>query len=159
MKGSGKGLVDFEFFPCFPHNLRCDLGASVRDDLLGKARSSPDMIQVELGGLFSHNGFPTWCNNDGFAEAIDNHKHGVGVLRFREVCDKVHGDDLPDIGRNLIWLERDMCLWFVLGGLADRTSVDVVFGIDGEARPSIFSSDQLVCLSSAWVSSCKVIVM
>ena len=79
MKGSGEGLTDFELFPCFPHNLGCELGTSVRDDLLGKARSSPDVVEVELGSLFGHNGFSTGRDNDGFAEPIDNHKHGVGV--------------------------------------------------------------------------------
>ena len=75
MKGSGEGLADFEFFPCFPHDLGCELRTSVRDDLLEMARSLPDMIKIKLGSLFSCNGFSTWRDNNGFAEMIDNHKH------------------------------------------------------------------------------------
>ena len=75
VKGNGEGLTDFELFPCFSHDLECELGASVQDDLLEKAHSLPDMIEIELGGLFCRDGFLTQCDDDGFAEVINDYKH------------------------------------------------------------------------------------
>ena len=56
----------------------------------------PNMIKVELSGFFSSNGLSAGNNDDGFGETVDNNKHGVGIIRFREVGDKVHSDGFPD---------------------------------------------------------------
>ena len=56
----------------------------------------PNMIKVQLSCLFSSNGLSTWDYDNGLGEMVNNNKHEVGVVRFREVSDKVHSDGLSN---------------------------------------------------------------
>jgi hypothetical protein len=52
-----------------------------------------------------------------------------------------------------------MIPWFVLGGLADSASIDIVFGELGKARPPVFSGYKFIGFPAAWVSYGWVIMI
>jgi len=135
VKGHGKGLHDFEFFPNLSHQLGGKLRTSVRDDLVGQACSFPDLFEIEKGSLFGCYRFLTGGNNDSFTKAVDDYKHGVISLRFREVSNKVHCDGLPYAWRGDKRLQWDLGLWFDFGRLACGASIDIVVDKLGNSWP------------------------
>ena len=64
--------------------------------MLWKSYATPNMIKVQLSGFFSSDGLLTGNNDDGLGEMINNNEHGVGIIGFGKVSDKVHGDGFPD---------------------------------------------------------------
>ena len=112
-----------------------------------------------MGGLFGCDGFSAGGDDDSFAKAIDYNEHGVGVSRFWEVGDEVHSYRFPDVGRDRVRLQRNSGSLFVLRGLADRASVDVVSGELGEAGPPVFSGDEFIGFPSAGVAYGGMVVV
>jgi hypothetical protein len=98
-------------------------------------------------------------DNNSFAEAVDNNKHGISVSRFREIGDKIHGNGLPDVSRDQIWLHGDLGVWFIFSGLTDSAAVYIVFGKLEKARPPVFSEDEFIGLPSSRVAYGRVIVV
>ena len=52
-----------------------------------------------------------------------------------------------------------MGLWFVFGRLACSTSIYVVFGELGEARPPVFSEDEFIGFLTTEVADCRVVMV
>ena len=64
MEGGGQRLLNVQFFSCFLHYFRGKLRALVRDDLLGKSCLLPNIVNIELGCLFSGDSFPIGGEDD-----------------------------------------------------------------------------------------------
>jgi hypothetical protein len=96
--------------------------------MLWESSSSPDVIQVELGGFFCSDRFAARSDDNGFTEAIYYNEHRIRVARFGEVSDKVHGDGFPYSGRDGVRMQGYLSTWFVFGRLANGTSIHVVLG-------------------------------
>jgi hypothetical protein len=99
--------------------------------------------------FFSSDGLVAGGDDNSFAEAVYNDEHGISILRFREISDKIHGNGLPDASRDRVWLHGDLGAWFIFSGLTDSAAVYIVFGKLGKARPPVFSGDKFVGLPSA----------
>jgi hypothetical protein len=123
-----QGLIYVKFAPGFSHEFGGKLGASVGDYMLWESRSSPDVIQVELGRFFGGDCFAAGGDNNGFTETVHYDEHRISIAGFREVGDEVHSDGSPHSGRNRVRVQGYLSTWFVFGGLANGTSIHVVLG-------------------------------
>jgi hypothetical protein len=112
-----------------------------------------------LCGFFSSDGFSTGGDDDSFAEAVDNNEHGVSVLGFWEVRNKVHSDRFPNASRDWVWLHGHLGAWLVLSSLTDGTSIYVVLGKLGKARPPVLSEDELVGLPPSGVAYGRMVMV
>ena len=128
VEGRRQGLIYIKLAPGFSHKLESKLWASIGDYMLWESSSSPDIIQVELSGFFCSDSFATQSDNDGFTKAVYHNEHGVSIVGFWEVSDKVHSDGFPYSGRDRVRMQRYLSTWFIFGGLTCGTSVYVVLG-------------------------------
>jgi hypothetical protein len=70
--------------------------------MLCESCSSPDIIQVELGGFFSSDCFATRGNNNSFTETIHYNEYRISIARLRKISDKVYGNEFPYSSRNRV---------------------------------------------------------
>ena len=105
------------------------------------------------------NGFGAWGYNYCFAQAVNDYEKGVVSIGEWEIRDEVHGDDSPDRGGDLVWLQGYLCTWSYFGDLAGGASVYEVPNKSGHSWPPEFPGDEFVGFPSPWVARGYVFVV
>ncbi len=94
------------------------------------------------------------------AGAIDNVEDGGVSVGGRELFDEVEGDGMPGSGRNQELLDESK--WFVarvLVPFAGDATVNKVFNISTDVRPSVISSEQVKSTVLARVSCSRMVML
>ena len=146
MISGGEGKVVFEEFSQFSSKGGGELGTTVRDDLVVKAKVKEDFVEEKGGDPFGGDGFLSRAENYPLSKSMVNHdQERIKAHRDWEIRDEITEDLLEGAGsREFDWRERwdsGMSIGLVL--LACSTAFDIAADKGGQARPPEFGCNEL----------------
>ena len=159
--GGGKGEVVVQEFPKLLGEGRCKLWTTIEDDFIVESEVEVDFVEEKGSHPFSGDHFLSGAENYPLRKAmVDHDQQRIKARGGGEVSDEVTGDLLEQArGVGLDQSERgDSGVRVGLVLLAYGTAFDILPYKLHEPRPPKFSSDELVSLQVARVSSGLMVI-